>query len=106
MPSSSTIPDAPAYESDRGLLLKLFDLPDPTYETPTELAAGIQAIGNGSENDPLKSHSIRYREVVPEYCSKDDGHTSSRVIDIVFRAHRTGYALHFGLPDERTSIVS
>lgn len=99
------IPDAASYERDRGVLLKLSELPGPLYTDLDGVAKGVRAVSTGTEKDPQVTHGDRYREAAATYCSKDDGNATARVIDIVFRGRTEGYRLHRGLPDDRTSIL-
>lgn len=99
------IPDARTYERDRGILFERSELPGPTYEAPTALAAGIRAIKTGAADDPLETHGDRYHAAAAKYCPAEDGRATSRIIDVVFRGNRAGYRMHSGLLDNRTSIL-
>lgn len=99
------VPDAHSYERDRGVLIEPGKLPGPTYARLDELAAGIEAIATGTDQDPVATHGDRYREAAASYCPHDDGDATARVIDIVFRSREEGHRLVHGLPDDRTSIL-
>jgi CDP-glycerol glycerophosphotransferase (TagB/SpsB family)/glycosyltransferase involved in cell wall biosynthesis len=99
------VPDAESYERYRGVLLDLSELPGPLYTDLGDVADGIRAIGTGTADDPRETHGQRYREAVEEYCPREDGNATARVIDIVFRGRTEGHRLLAGLPDGRTSIL-
>lgn len=79
------------YQAERGVY---FDtLPGPSAATVSGLARLVTALGSGDADDPLVTHGAAYRQAVEQFAAKDDGHASQRVVDIVWRGRRDGYAV-------------
>ena len=86
-------PDEEAYTSERGVYLDLSALPGPTTRTVAELAETVAAVGTGSDRDPVRTHGAVREAARERFAAKDDGHAAERVVDIVFRGRREGYAV-------------
>jgi len=87
-------PDEEAYRDERGVYLDLAsDLPGPTTRTIAELPEVVAAVGTGSQRDPEITHGAARRAARERFAAKDDGGATRRVVDIVFRGRRDGYAV-------------
>ncbi len=87
-------PDQDVYTDERGVYLDLgTELPGPTTHTVAELADVVAAVGAGSALDPETTHGEVRRAAVERFAAKDDGRAAARVVDIVFRGRREGYAV-------------
>ncbi len=98
-------PDEEAYTSERGVYLDLSALPGPTTHTIPELAETVAAVGTGTERDPVRTHGPVREGARGRFAAKDDGHAAERVIDIVFRGRRDGYAVGPLAGDGRTTML-
>jgi CDP-glycerol glycerophosphotransferase len=75
-------PDADEYSQSRGTYFGPQELPGPVYSTLPQVAAAIEAQTSGELD--LTAYPT-YREWRERFCSLDDGRSTERVIDAVFR---------------------
>lgn len=93
------IPDFEEYGGSRGLYVDPEDWPGPICTSVRDLA---NAISNGSSDSTSRE---RYRETSLKIVPHQDGHSTRRVVDIIFRGIRDGSRLHQGADDGRTSML-
>ena len=95
------VPDLDEYVDGRGLYLPTDELPGPTCGTISDL---VELVRQGLDAPvPVE----RTQRAGDEYCAKEDGTVTERVVDIVFgRAQESGYTVHrdFGTDKQRLLI--
>jgi CDP-glycerol glycerophosphotransferase len=94
-------PDMTDYSSVRGTYYPPLDWPGPLCSTSAEVASAIDdlpAAFQAATPEPYRT----WRE---RFTSHDDGNASRRVVDVVFRGLREGYALRTIEQDARTSLL-
>jgi CDP-glycerol glycerophosphotransferase len=96
-------PDLADYSSTRGLYVEPGKWPGPVCVTPEEVAEEIVMI-EATGQLPAES-ADRYRAAQSEYCSSEDGHSTSRVVDIVFRGNEEGMRIRRDFADGRVPIL-
>ncbi|MEP6482329.1 MAG: glycosyltransferase [Rhodoglobus sp.] len=95
------IPDLDEYEASRGVYIAPADWPGPVVTSIQELSTEIAA----ASSVPSAQYDERYRATSQMVVPYDDGHSTRRVIDVVFRGQREGLRLHEPVDDGRTSIL-
>jgi CDP-glycerol glycerophosphotransferase len=98
------MPDEAHYADTRGLYVPTSAWPGPVSHTLEELADHLTSIGTGAANDPLVTHAKAYSASRAEYCPKEDGSATRRVVNVVFRGRADGYDVR-DMSDGRTSIL-
>jgi CDP-glycerol glycerophosphotransferase len=96
-------PDLEDYAGTRGLYFPPSEWPGPVSRTTEELASHIERYALTGDLPPESAE--RYRSMQGRFTRFDDGHSASRVVDIVFRGHHAGHRIRNGLLDDRTSIL-
>jgi CDP-glycerol glycerophosphotransferase (TagB/SpsB family) len=89
-PIAFLAPDIEDYAGYRGLYLEPGDWPGPVTSTLDELAAALNAI---IDSGPDAAVEQRRRRMQESFTSREDGGATKRIIDIVFRGARDGYAI-------------
>ena len=95
------IPDLDEYEGSRGLYVAPEDWPGPICKSVHELANAIAI----ASSVPAAADDERFRATSQMVVPHEDGHSTRRVIDIVFRGLRDGARLVQGVDDGRTSML-
>lgn len=95
------IPDLQDYEGTRGLYVDPQDWPGPVCHTVAELSAAVA----GSELAGLTESRERYRAAQRTMVPHEDGQSTRRVVDVVFRGVQDGARLERGVSDGRTSML-
>ncbi len=98
-------PDLEEYRATRGLNVPLDEWPGPITSDVESLATAIKAIGTGTADDPVVSHATQYAKAREQFCAKENGHATDRVIDIVFRGNAAGYDVRPGFSDGRETVL-
>ncbi len=93
-------PDLDQYASGRGLYRRPEDLPGPVVRTIDDAAAKLLALT--SDTPESGTWADRRRDARAEFCPRDDGGVSSRVIDVVFGGADAG---NIRTSDDRTSLL-
>jgi CDP-glycerol glycerophosphotransferase len=96
-------PDLEEYSGTRGLYQQPSAWPGPVCVTPEQVGAEIMRFDQTGELSPELAE--RYREAQRDYCPREDGGASARVVDIVFRSKTDGYHLRTDHSDGRASIL-
>ena len=96
-------PDASAYSEMRGTYLAAQELPGTSCATLDELAAAVQNVG--SDRAPQSERDATYREWKERFVAQDDGRSSERVVDIVFRGNAAGKAVISISDDSRVPVL-
>ena len=96
-------PDLADYEGERGLYFEPHEWPGPVCHTMTDLVTTLGSYLNG-EGIPADV-AERYKRATSQFCPRDDGHVTERVIDIVFRGKTEGYHTLKEVANERESIL-
>ena len=97
-------PDADDYSQSRGTYFPRSEWPGPICSTVSAVAEAIEDFTD-DEGSPQASNSIRYAAWQKKFAAHDTGNVANRVIDIVFRGHRSGYRTSFPDRGIRTSIL-
>ncbi|TFD19608.1 glycosyltransferase [Cryobacterium sp. TMS1-13-1] len=95
-------PDLADFEQTRGLYLAPSELPGPVCRTGAEVAEVIRRI---ADHGRLPEFTERYRVAQHDYVGQDDGASSARVIDIVFRGADPKRFTHPSPASARTSLL-
>ena len=98
-------PNLRGYVETRGVYFGDDELPGPRCETVEDLATRIAKIGTGEALDPLSSHSEAYAAAVRRFAPHDDGHATSRIVDIVFRKRTQNRRLSSPRRDNKKRIL-
>lgn len=98
-PVAFLTPDADAYGVDRGTYLPLDQLPGPVSQDARETGRHLRELMTSRTPHP------RYREWAARYVPFDDGGSTERVVDIVFRGHTEGYRVRPFRTDGRTRLL-
>jgi CDP-glycerol glycerophosphotransferase len=99
------LPDEAAYTETRGLYLARDELPGPVSHHIGNVAQQLMSVGTGGDGDPLLTHREVYARAREAYASREDGHATRRVIDVIFRGRTEGYDVRDDFSDGRTSIL-
>ncbi|HEY3505942.1 MAG TPA: glycosyltransferase [Actinocatenispora sp.] len=99
------VPDLAGYAEDRGLYVPPADWPGPVTDSVATLAEHLRNLGTGGAADPMVTHGPRYAKTAAEYCPRDDGDVTRRVVDVVFRGRRDGYDVRTDFTDGREKIL-
>jgi CDP-glycerol glycerophosphotransferase len=94
------IPDFAEYDGSRGLYADPEDWPGPICTAVRDLANAISSVSSSSTTD-----QERYRATSRRVVPYEDGHSTRRIIDVIFRGIRDGARLHKGAGDGRTSML-
>jgi CDP-glycerol glycerophosphotransferase (TagB/SpsB family)/glycosyltransferase involved in cell wall biosynthesis len=94
------IPDFAEYDGTRGLYADPDDWPGPICTSVQDLANAISSVSSPSTTDQQ-----RYRATTHRIVPYEDGHSTRRIVDIIFRGIRGGARLHKGADDGRTSML-
>ena len=94
-------PDFADYDGSRGLYLAPDDWPGPVCATVREVAEQITALTAG----PPVAWAGRYRAAQERFAALDDGRSSERIVDVVFRQKRDGYRIRTLAEDSRKSVL-
>jgi CDP-glycerol glycerophosphotransferase (TagB/SpsB family)/glycosyltransferase involved in cell wall biosynthesis len=98
-------PDREEYDGYRGCYLTPDELPGPQVGSARELAAVVAAVGTGTGLDPAVTHGRPYAAARARFAPRDDGGATQRVIDVVVRGHREGYAVRPTRRDGRRTLM-
>jgi CDP-glycerol glycerophosphotransferase (TagB/SpsB family) len=99
------LPDEATYTDERGLYVPPDRWPGPVSHDVDQLAADIDRVGTGGDDDPVVRYAEAYATARDSYCPREDGQASRRVADIVFRGRTSGYDVRDDLADGRTSLL-
>jgi CDP-glycerol glycerophosphotransferase len=94
------VPDLADYSDYRGLYETPDEWPGPVTDSLDELAGYLNDLGEVRER-----FAARYEKQRAEYCPKDDGHASERLVDVVFRGKRDGCDVRTDFSDGREKIL-
>ncbi len=95
-------PDLADYAGYRGLYLDPAEWPGPVVDTVEKLAGAVNDYDRvGVDGQAAANHRAMRSRFVP----REDGHATQRVIDIVFRGKRAGYAIASLRQDERRTVL-
>ncbi|GIL27279.1 glycosyltransferase [Actinocatenispora comari] len=97
------VPDLADYRDSRGLYVPTEDWPGPVTDDLEVLAARINSLG--TDEDATGPFRPRYEQVAADYLPRDDGHATTRLIDVVFRGRTEGYDVRTDFTDGRESIL-
>ncbi|HET8926640.1 MAG TPA: glycosyltransferase [Microbacterium sp.] len=97
-PIAFLTPDAQEYDRSRGTYLPLDELPGPVGSEPAEVGAALAELLAGARHP-------RYRDWAERFTPYDDGHSSERIIDIVFGRHEAGYRVRRPRRDDRVRLM-
>jgi CDP-glycerol glycerophosphotransferase len=95
-------PDIDDYAGYRGLYIEPDQWPGPVVRTVAELATELMAIDHVGRSPQVDEN---YRAMRERFSSHEDGRATERIVDIVFRGNREGYAISQVEQDERLSIL-
>lgn len=95
------IRDYAGYAGYRGLYMEPEEWPGPVIHTVSELATELNFIARSGPRPEITQNYVAMRT---RYSGHEDGHTG-RIIDIVFRGRRDGYAVAPVARDERQSVL-
>ncbi|MBR2527821.1 MAG: CDP-glycerol glycerophosphotransferase family protein [Blautia sp.] len=79
------VPDAKQYQTDRGLSRGLDELPGP-YSDDLDVLLGMLP----SLDKVREKYAAQYERWREEFCSAEDGNSSKRVIDAIFKGKKDG----------------
>ncbi len=96
-------PDLDDYSGTRGVYFEPEEWPGPVCRTIGEVTAELLAVESTGGLPPESAD--RYRAAQRRFCEQDDGASSARVIDIVFRGNTDGRRIRTDLSDARRSIL-
>ena len=83
-------PDLADYAGYRGLYIAPAEWPGPVVETVEKLADAV----NEFDRAGVDGHVVaNYRAMQAKFVARDDGHSTQRIVDIVFRGNTAGYAV-------------
>lgn len=99
-PIGFLVPDGDAYTTERGTYLPLDELPGPVSTDPAELGRAL-----ATHLAPAAARHPRYDEWAERFAPYEDGHATSRVVDIVFRGRRDGYRVRAAARDDRPRLL-
>ncbi len=94
------IPDFDEYDGSRGLYADPKDWPGPICTSVRDLANAVSNVTPTSVAD-----QERYRATSHTVVPYEDGHSTHRIVDIVFRGIPDGARMHRGTEDGRTSML-
>lgn len=94
------IPDFDEYGESRGLYVAPENWPGPICRSARELSNAIASVSSLHTAD-----EDRYRATSHKVVPYEDGNSTRRIIDIVFRGLRDGARMHEGVGDGRTSML-
>jgi CDP-glycerol glycerophosphotransferase len=92
-------PDLADYAGTRGLYFEPDEWPGPVLMTARELGEELARIADDGDAVP-EEYRERYCAMQRTFTPYEDGSSSKRVVDIVFRGVREGYRLRTGLADD------
>lgn len=95
-------PDIRDYAGYRGLYMEPEEWPGPVVHTVSELATELNFIARSGPRPEITQNYVAMRT---KYSGHEDGHATGRIIDIVFRGRRDGYAVAAVARDERQSVL-
>lgn len=78
------IPDLKTYKERRGLDIRPEDLPGPSSDKLSDIAAAINDLENVKDQ-----YKEKYQKMKERVCGHDDGHVSERILDIVFDGRKS-----------------
>lgn len=98
-------PNLSEYVGSRGVYFGEEELPGPRCETVHDLAERITKVGSGDDADPLVSHAAAYAAAVERFAPHDDGQSTARIVDIVFRKRSHGRRVRQPRRDDKKRIL-
>lgn len=101
-PIAFLTPDIRDYAGYRGLYMEPEEWPGPVVHTVSELATELNFIARSGPRPEISQNYVSMRS---KYSGHEDGHATDRIIDIVFRGRRDGYAVAPVARDERQSVL-
>ncbi len=95
-------PDLADYSGYRGLYISPDDWPGPVVDTVDKLAKAVNDFDRFGVDSRV---SANYRAMRARFVAREDGNASQRIVDIVFRAKRDGYAVAPLEDDGRKTVL-
>ncbi len=83
-------PDLADYSGYRGLYIEPDEWPGPVVDTVDKLAEAVNDFDRFGVDSRV---SANYRAMRARFVAREDGNASQRIVDLVFRAKRDGYAV-------------
>lgn len=96
-------PDRDQYHGSRGVYLT--DLPGPDLTDLDELSRTISAVNTGHDNDPVVTHGAALAAAKLKFCPNDDGNSTQRIVDIVFRGNPANLPTIRNFVSSKTSLL-
>ena len=84
------VPDLADYAGYRGLYIAPAEWPGPVVDTVEKLADAVNEFDRAGVDGRVAAN---YRAMQAKFVSRDDGHSTQRIVDIVFRGNIAGYAV-------------
>ena len=95
-------PDLADYSGYRGLYIEPEDWPGPVVDTVDKLAEAVNDFDRFGVDSRI---SANYRAMRARFVAQENGNASQRIVDIVFRAKRDGYAVAPPGNDGRKTVL-
>lgn len=95
-------PDLADYAGYRGLYIEPAEWPGPVVDTVQKLA---EAMNEFDREGVAREVAVNYRAMQSRFVAREDGNSTQRVVDIVFRGNTDGYAVAPIAHDARRTML-